>query len=160
MAKYRFRAITQADYGLFKQWLVSPHIDGWWADAQTEFDLVREEFGNEDISMNIVELDGVPFAYIQDYDAHSYAQPQYADAPKGTRAVDTFLGDPSYLGAGHGSGYIAQRLGELRERCPLVVTDPDPKNERAIRAYTRAGFRKQRLTICEDGDLVQVMVHP
>ena len=43
---------------------------------------------------------------------------------------------------------------------PANVVDPDPKNERAIRAYTRAGFRKSRVTIGEDGDLVQVMVHP
>ncbi len=160
MVNYTFRKITPQDYGLFKRWLVSPHIDGWWADAKTEFELVEQEFGNPQIAMNIVELKGVPFAFIQDYDVDAFPMPQYRDVPKGARAIDTFLGDPSYLGAGHGSGYISQRLSELRERAPQIVTDPDPKNDRAIRAYTRAGFRRSQLTMGEDGDLVQVMVHP
>jgi len=160
MAEYKFRRITREDYALFKRWLVSPHIDGWWADAQTEIALIEEEFDNPAIDMNIVELDGTPFAFIQDYDAHAYHMPQYSDVPQGARAIDTFLGDATYLNAGHGSGYIAQRIKALRGKFPQVVTDPDPKNERAIRAYTRAGFRKKRITIGEDGDLVQVMVHP
>jgi len=160
MASYTFRRITREDYALFKRWLVSPHIDGWWADAETEIALIEEDWDNPAIDMNIVELNGTPFAYIQDYDAHAYFMPQYSDVPQGARAIDTFLGDPSYLNAGHGSGYIAQRITALAKRYGVVVTDPDPKNERAIRAYTRAGFRKNRITIGEDGDLVQVMVHP
>ena len=160
MAEYTFRRITRDDYALFKKWLVSPHIEGWWADAETEIALIEEDWENPAIDMNIVEYKGVPFAYIQDYDAHAYHMPQYSDVPQGARAIDTFLGDPAFLNAGHGSGYIAQRLAELSPKCPQIVVDPDPKNERAIRAYTRAGFRKSRVTIGEDGDLVQVMVHP
>lgn len=160
MVRYTFRRITRDDYALFKKWLVSPHIDGWWADAETEIALIEEDWDNPAIEMNIVELDGVPFAYIQDYDAQAYFMPQYSDVQQGARAIDTFLGDTKFLGAGHGTGYISQRVQELTQKFGQVVVDPDPKNEIAIRAYTRAGFRKSRLTICEDGDLVQVMVHP
>lgn len=160
MGEYTFRRITRDDYGLFKAWLISPHIDGWWNDAKTEFELVEQELENPLIAMNIVELNGVPFAFIQDYDVDAFPMPQYRDVPKGARAIDTFLGDPSYLGAGHGSGYIAQRLAQLRPKVPQIVTDPDPNNARAIRAYTRAGFRRSQIAMCEDGDLVQVMVHP
>jgi aminoglycoside 6'-N-acetyltransferase len=34
---------------------------------------------------------------------------------------------------------------------PQVVTDPDPANTRAVRAYEKAGFRMQRLVDTPDG---------
>ena len=102
-------------------------------------------------------IDGTPFAYIQDYNAHAFGAPQYADQHADARAIDTFLGDPAYLGQGHGSGYIAARVSELRRSYPIVLTDPDPKNTRAIAAYTRAGFEALDIRPCEDGDPVLVM---
>ena len=108
MAEYTFRRITRDDYALFKKWLVSPHIEGWWAVAETEIALIEEDWENPAIDMNIVDK---VFAYIQDYDAHAYHMPQYSDVPQGARAIDTSLAIPP--NAGHGSGYIAQRLAEL-----------------------------------------------
>ncbi|PLL11517.1 hypothetical protein C0V75_15945 [Tabrizicola sp. TH137] len=35
--------------------------------------------------------------------------------------------------------------------------DPDPANDRAIRAYRRAGFMPRGILPCEDGDPVLVM---
>ena len=159
MADYSFRPITRADLPMFARWLDQPHLGGWWADGATEARLVEEDLGSTRVDMRIVELDGAPFAYIQDYDAHAFGAPQFAHHPAGARAIDTFLGDAAYLGQGHGAGYIAARVAELRRSCPLVLTDPDPANLRAIAAYTRAGFRPDRVTPGEDGDPVQVMVH-
>jgi aminoglycoside 6'-N-acetyltransferase len=34
---------------------------------------------------------------------------------------------------------------------PRVLTDPDPTNARAIRAYEKAGFRRDRLVDTLDG---------
>jgi aminoglycoside 6'-N-acetyltransferase len=56
------------------------------------------------------------------------------------------------LDRGHGSGFIrsfVERL--LTEGVPRVVTDPDPTNARAIRAYEKAGFLKDRLVDSPDG---------
>ncbi|RVT85838.1 GNAT family N-acetyltransferase [Rhodobacteraceae bacterium CCMM004] len=160
MADYTFRPITLDDLPMFKAWLDAPHIDGWWADGGTEARLVEEDMGGDTVDMRIVELEGAPFAYIQDYDAHAFDAPQYADLPPGSRAIDTFLGDPAYLGRGHGAGYVGQRIRALRRRHPLVCTDPDPANARAIAAYRAAGFRPHRVCPCEDGDPVQVMTFP
>lgn len=164
MSDYAFRPMTRADYPRFKDWLAQPHIDGWWAEGGTELRLIEQDMGKPEdapdhVDMRIVEHSGHPFAYIQDYNAHAFGAPHYAGQPDGARAIDTLLGDPAFLGQGHGSGYIAARLSELRRTHPVILTDPDPANTRAIAAYTRAGFRPLARTPCEDGDLVQVMIH-
>ncbi|SEV95776.1 aminoglycoside 6'-N-acetyltransferase [Cognatiyoonia koreensis] len=160
MADYTFRPITKDDLPMFKAWLDQPHIGGWWADGGTEARLIEEDLGGTRVDMRIVEHDGTPFAYVQDYDAHTFDSPQYADLPATSRALDTFLGDPAYLGQGHATGYLRARLGTLAATYPIVAVDPDPANLRAIATYQRAGFRPTKITACEDGDPVQVMVHP
>lgn len=160
MSDYSFRAITRADLPMFKHWLSQPHIDGWWGDGGTEARLVEDDMDKDVVDMRIAQHDGTDFAYIQDYNAHAFDAPQYSDQPEDARAIDTFLGDPAFLGQRHGAGYIAARVAELRRHYPCVLTDPDPANLRAIAAYTRAGFVPLDIRPCEDGDPVQVMRHP
>ena len=159
MAEYAFRPMTRADYPMFERWLDQPHIDGWWSDSATELRLIDEDMDKGVVDMRIVETGEKPFAFIQDYNAHAFGAPQYRALAADARAIDTFLGDPAFLGHGHGSGYIAQRAGELRQRYPIVLTDPDPANTRAIAAYRRAGFQPDKILPCEDGDPVQVMIY-
>lgn len=159
MADYAFKPMTRADLPLFKHWLDQPHLGGWWGDSATEAGLIEDDMGKGIVDMRLACHDGVPFAYIQDYNAHAFGAPQYADQPRDARAIDTFLGDPAYLGQGHGAGYIAARIRDLRRSYPVTVTDPDPANTRAIAAYLRAGFRRHRITPCKDGDPVQVMIY-
>ena len=163
---YTFRKLTRSDMALFHHWLEQPHMGGWWADAATEWALLEPEIESNlahenPTDMRVVELDGHPFAYVQDYEVHAYDMPQFADLPQGARGMDSFLGDPAYLGQGHGSGFIAARAAQLLGAgAPLVAVDPDPANRRAIAAYTRAGFRHGDLRPSEDGDPCQVMILP
>lgn len=159
MDSYRFRPMTRADLPMFRHWLDQPHLGGWWGDSGTETRMVADDMGSDTVDMRIVELGGTSFAYIQDYNAHAFGAPQYAHHPADARAIDTFLGDSACLGQGHGAGYITARVAEIRRSCPVVLTDPDPVNTRAIAAYTRAGFRLDRICPNKDGDSVQVMVH-
>jgi aminoglycoside 6'-N-acetyltransferase len=65
------------------------------------------------MTMRMVALSGRPFAYAQDYDVHSWPQPHLADLPKGSRAIDSFIGWPSMIGRRHGKAYLrlaAERL--------------------------------------------------
>ncbi len=160
MAEYSFIPITRDDLPMFRAWLAKPHIKGWWGTGGTEARLVEEDLDKDRVDMRLACCNGTPFAYIQDYNAHAFVAPQYADQPPDARAIDTFLGDPAFLGKGHGAGYIAARLHELRSHHPVILTDPDPQNTRAIAAYRRAGFRALDIRPCEDGDPVQIMRHP
>ena len=46
------------------------------------------------------------------------------------------------VGRGHGSAFIAQRVGELfAAGAPMLAVDPHPENARAIAAYRKTGFK-------------------
>jgi aminoglycoside 6'-N-acetyltransferase len=56
------------------------------------------------------------------------------------------------VGHGHGSAFVRTFADELLAAgTPRVVTDPDPANIRAIRAYEKAGFCRDRLVETPDG---------
>lgn len=157
-SQYQFRPLTRDDYPLIRVWLAEPHIAGWWGDADTEIALIEEDIDDGPTDMRLVLIDGKPFAYVQDYPAHHWDMPHYAEFPKDTRAMDTFLGDAAYLGFGHAARYLRQRAQELiAVGYPSVVIDPSPENERAVRAYRGAGFVGDKVMPCEDGDPVVVM---
>jgi aminoglycoside 6'-N-acetyltransferase len=72
--------------------------------------------------------------------------------PAGTRGIDQFIGEADLVGCGHGSAFIrafSDRL--LAAGTPRVITDPNPANARAIRAYAKAGFHKQHEVDTPDG---------
>ena len=67
---------------------------------------------------------------------------------RGTRGIDLFIGEPDMIERGHGSALIRAFADErLRQGAPRMVTDPDPANLRAIRAYEKAGFEKTAWSI-------------
>ena len=77
---------------------------------------------------------------------------RFRPQPEGARGLDQFIGEADMLGRGHGSAFIrafADRL--LASGTPRVVIDPDPANKRAIRAYEKAGFRRERMVDTPDG---------
>lgn len=158
---YRFERATRDDLDLLRQWLAEPHLAEWWGDPDREIMLIDEEIDGGPTDMRIVWTTGpraAPFAFVQDYPAQAYPMPQYADVPGDARGLDTFLGDPAYLGKGHASAYLRQRARALLAGgASAVLVDPDPRNARAIAAYARAGFRAVKTVPGEDGDPVTVM---
>jgi aminoglycoside 6'-N-acetyltransferase len=76
----------------------------------------------------------------------------FGSQPEGTRGLDQFIGEADMLGCGHGSAFIRAFADNLlRSGTPRVVIDPDPANERAIRAYEKAGFCRDRVVDTPDG---------
>ncbi len=113
------------------------------------------------MTMRIVSLGGRPFAYAQDYDVHSWPQPHLSHLPKGSRAIDSFIGWPSLIGRGHGQAYLrllAERL--CFEGAPLVAIDPAEGNLRARRAYEKAGFRVEAIVMTEAGRAALMLFEP
>ncbi len=79
--------------------------------------------------------------------------------PRGSRAIDSFIGWPTMIGRGHGPGYLsllAERL--CAEGAPLVAIDPAIDNLRARRAYEGAGFRFEALVATVAG-LTALMIY-
>ena len=99
----------------------------------------------------IVGADARDFAYLQCYRLGVWDD-GFGPQPQGTRGLDQFIGEHDMLGRGHGAAFIrefSERL--LANGTPRVVIDPDPANERAIRAYEKAGFQRDRIVDTPDG---------
>jgi aminoglycoside 6'-N-acetyltransferase len=161
MAAYQFRPLVLADLALIRQWLAVPHVVEWWGDPDEQYDLVSGDLAEPAMAQFIVSTDGRPFGYLQCYDLRAWSNPAFGPQPDGTRAIDQFIGEADMIDRGHGSGFIRGFVdGLLREGVPRVITDPDPDNPRAIAAYAKAGFARQRSVDTIDGPALLMVRNP
>jgi aminoglycoside 6'-N-acetyltransferase len=148
---YAFRPMTSADLPMVARWLRTPEVVRWWGDPDEQYELVSGDLTHPDMAQFIVAIDERPFAYIQCYRLSTWNQ-GFGAQPADTRGIDQFIGEPDLIGCGHGSRFIRQFVdGLLQKGTPRMVTDPDPDNPRAIRAYENAGFVRDRMVDTPDG---------
>ena len=135
---YSFRTATVDDLPMLSEWQRRPHVAAWW-DASTEY--TPDDLLDRRMAIWIVGFDDRPFAFLQDYDVHGWPDHPFGYLPPGSRGIDQFIADPAMLGIGHGSAFIRLHvLDLLGQGVPVVGTDPDPRNGRAIAAYGKVGF--------------------
>ena len=149
---YEFRPMSAADLPMVRQWLERQHVTEWWGDVYKQFELVREDLEIEAMEQFIVATDRRPFGYLQCYNPRVWPDNGLGTHPDGTRGIDQFIGEPDMIGRGHGSAFIRAFVENLLAAgAPRVLTDPDPANVRAVRAYEKAGFQKVHLVDTPDG---------
>jgi aminoglycoside 6'-N-acetyltransferase len=159
MTVYAFRAMTRTDLPLIRRWLQTAEVRRWWGDPDEQYDLVSGDLDHPDMDQFIVALDERPFGYIQRYRLSTWNQ-GFGDHPPETRGIDQFIGEPELIGHGHGSQFIRQFVDEaFGGGTPRIVTDPDPENGRAVRAYEKAGFERVRLVDTPDGEALLMVRH-
>jgi aminoglycoside 6'-N-acetyltransferase len=157
---YAFHPISIRDLSLVRQWLETPEVVRWWGRPDQQYALVSGDLDHPDIDQFIVALGGHPFGYIQCYALSSWNQGFGSHPPK-TRGIDQFIGEPDMIGRGHGSSFIRQFTETLlTSGIPRIVTDPDPDNGRAVRAYAKAGFQSERLVDTPDGPALLMVRDP
>ncbi|HZP74562.1 MAG TPA: GNAT family N-acetyltransferase [Pseudolabrys sp.] len=157
---YQFRPMKASDLPLVQAWLHAPHVREWWGEPEMQFALVRDDLSHPAMHQFIVVADERPFAYLQCYDPTVWPQGGLGPQPQGTRGIDQFIGEVDMLGRGHGSAFIRNYVDQvIATGAPRVVTDPDPSNRRAIRAYEKAGFREERLVETSDGTALLMVCH-
>jgi aminoglycoside 6'-N-acetyltransferase len=150
--RYQFRPMTEADLPLVKRWLAEPHVKQWWGDTHEQFELVSGDLEVEAMDQFIVATNDRPFGYLQCYDPDVWPDNGLGTHPQGTRGIDQFIGEPDMVDHGHGSALIRAFIYRLLAGgAPRVITDPDPANARAIRAYEKAGFVRDRMVDTPDG---------
>ena len=137
MPRYRFRPATADDLPVLNAWKRRPHVAEWWDGPPYGVADLRDPR----VAMRVVEADGTPFAFAQDYDVHGWAGHHFGHLPPGSRGMDQFVADPAMIGRGHGAAFVAQRMAAPFARgAPALAVDPHLGNARAIAAYRRAGF--------------------
>jgi aminoglycoside 6'-N-acetyltransferase len=160
VAVYAFRPMSAGDLPTIRRWLETPHVSAWWHDPATQFELVSGDLDHPDMAQFIVAADGREFAYLQCYNLSTWNTGLGAQ-PAGTRGLDQFIGKADMTGLGHGSSFVrAFADGLLASGTPRVVTDPDPANAQAIRAYEKAGFRRDRIVDTPDGVALLMVREP
>jgi aminoglycoside 6'-N-acetyltransferase len=148
---YVFRPMTLADLPLIQRWLMEPHVVQWWGDPAEQYDLVSGDLDEPAMDQFIVSTAGSDFAYLQCYSLTAWNS-GFGEHPPGTSGIDQFIGESGMVERGHGSAFIRAFVdARLREGAPRIVTDPDPANTRAVRAYQKAGFEKAGMVDTPDG---------
>jgi aminoglycoside 6'-N-acetyltransferase len=157
---YVFRQMTTADLPLLRRWLKTPEVVRWWGQPDEQYALVGGDLDHPDMDQFIVAIGDRPFGYIQCYALSAWNQ-GFGEQPPRTRGIDQFIGEPDMIGSGHGSSFIRKFVEHLlASGIPRVVTDPDPDNGRAVRAYARAGFQSERIVDTPDGPALLMVRNP
>jgi aminoglycoside 6'-N-acetyltransferase len=122
----------------------------WWGDPAEELGFIHEMVEGRDTTRPfLITVDGEPVGYIQYWFIGHHQNEQWVkgnpwllELPSETIGVDLSIGDPQLLSRGIGSEALAAFVRMLRNNGHAsIVIDPDPLNARAVRAYTKAGFR-------------------
>lgn len=164
-----FEPLNEAHFPLLIKWLDAPHVKKWWPadrslgasgdqDVTYTLELVKEKFGkhihgfaleknsNYKTYAYIICVHKEMLGYIQAYNAHEFAREDGLNlsAISGSVCViDLFIGEQQFL---H-QGWEARILNEFEKQ--LLAThfdwcliDPAKDNLVAIKAFTKAGFKK------------------
>jgi len=145
-----FRRIGLDDLPMLSDWLHRPHWREWWGDPVEELGFIRDMVEGRDTTEPYLILQGdQPVGYIQVwFVGDNKVEPWLTEAPwlkeldDDCVGVDLSLADPATLSKGLGTAALRAFVKDLRARgFDDIIIDPDPANARAVRAYTKAGFR-------------------
>ena len=137
------RPLMRGDLDLLADWFAQPHVRAWWGPPEEEMAMVRSDLEGvgAGFEMWIASVEGVPFGYLQDGPPEGAEEPYYQGLEPGARVIDLLIGPPSHLGRGLAAPMLRAHAADLRAAgAPALYIDPDARNERAVRAYRRAGF--------------------
>lgn len=145
-----FIPVAVEHFPLLRKWMALPHMREWWGEPEPELGYIRDMVEGRDTTRPfLIAVNGTPVGYIQYwFIGHHQNQewlldhPWLAQLPSDAIGVDLSIGETEWLSVGLGSSALALFVSKLRaEGHETIVIDPDKKNARAIRAYTKAGFK-------------------
>lgn len=154
-----FRPLARADFDDIVRWHQAAHATEWFAGSPTDAETAEEKYGPHidrasPTKMHIVEILGTPIGYLQHYLVRDYPEYSLAVGDNAAAAIDFLIGESGYVGRGLGPRIIRKYVEEIvmpaRPSIRAVVSSPDPRNTRSIRALEKAGFH-QRATVQVNG---------
>lgn len=150
-----FLPLQEQHISLLQGWFKEPHVAEFWQESEPDLKtLFLSKLPESGVTPYIIAAGQKPIGYIQSYEACKVGGGWWPDAKEGTFGIDQFIGDPNYIGKGFGTEILKKFTHHLfsKMQASEIITDPDPKNERAIRAYEKAGFETVGPTQTPDGE--------
>jgi aminoglycoside 6'-N-acetyltransferase len=132
---------------LIRRWLARPDIQDWWGPvSQTEAE-VTVALDSPSAICRIIEMDGTPIGYAHAVDAATWGEELPEDLEPGTWDLDLFIAAEEQRGIGAGAAALELLKSEVfaTTLAIAVCVFPSIRNERAVRAYEKAGFRWKRI---------------
>ena len=132
---------------MIRRWLARPDIQDWWGPlSQTEAE-VNIALNSGHAICRIIESGGVAIGYAHAIDATMWGDALPDELEPGTWDLDLFIASEEHRGQGAGQGALAQLKAEVfaTTLAVAVCVFPSIKNERAVRAYEKAGFCWKRI---------------
>jgi aminoglycoside 6'-N-acetyltransferase len=129
------RPLQEEDVDRIVELGADPEVERWWRGLTTEHVATKARGEDEGVEVFAIAVDGEVAGMIQ---YHEETDEEFVHA-----GIDLFLGTP-YHGRGLGTDAVrtmARHLVRDRGHHRLVI-DPAAHNERAIRCYEKAGFKR------------------
>ena len=125
-----------------REWLHRPHVARWWGDPQLA---LESSLRCSPESCAVIVADGAPVGYLcwQTLQEDELKAAGLADLPEGLVDIDVMIGEPEFIGRGVGPRSLGLLLARLRADPFVSVAGvgTSVSNDRAIRAFKKAGFR-------------------
>jgi RimJ/RimL family protein N-acetyltransferase len=159
---WAFKPLTESDLPRLWEWLNRRHVAEHWG-GPISLEEMRAKYlprlGDGPVSPFIAYLGGSPMGFVQSYWATRV--PDWPDErDPGVVGIDQFLADPEQLDRGFGAAMVRAFVATILEdpRVTSVQTDPSLDNQRAIRCYEKAGFRRVANVVGLKGPVVLMKV--
>jgi aminoglycoside 6'-N-acetyltransferase len=140
-----------------RAWLTRPHVARWWGDPDQALAEARQHPAT---THALIAVDGRPVGYLcwQHPQAEELAEAGLSDLPADLVDVDILIGEPDFMGRGIGPRALSLLVDRLRaEGVSTVGLAGAADNQRALRAYAKAGFRPYR-TFREGGQEMRYLI--
>jgi aminoglycoside 6'-N-acetyltransferase len=150
----RLRNATIDDLATIQQWDQQPHLqdenvmgDNAYNDWNWSVELTKQPSWRYQL---IVELENAgPIGMLQIIDPAEEESHYWGDdCPRNLRAMDIWIGEPEYIGQGHGTQIMKLALAEYCFSNPnvtAILVDPMANNLRAHKFYQKLGFEPQEI---------------
>jgi ribosomal-protein-alanine N-acetyltransferase len=136
---------VKEDLKLLKKFCTHPKIRGWWygKKKRVTLDFLKKDWKGY-FSGASYKISGRSFRIKKDGVVVGFVN--YNKIEDGFKCeIDIILGHPDYLGKGYGTDALKVFIQYLFSKLSIVRVWVTPwiENKRAIKAYRRAGFRKE-----------------
>ena len=141
------RPATPEDRFRIRRWLAEPEIQAWWGNAASAEAEINLAMDSDTALCRVIESSGAPIGYAHAVEIGLWGKAQPEDVAPGTWDIDLFIASAEHRGRGLGGAALSLLSDDvfattLAVACCGVVSI---RNETAVRAYERAGFRWRRI---------------